>query len=425
MKQIKHSLSWLEVKRLMKITTLQDNLARALRVVRRAVASRATLPITQNILISAEDARVRVAATNLELSITTWLGAQVHQTGAITLPARPLLDIVSTFDDGRVELEVTDNPYGALIETNSELASGDFATRKATLHGAPVDDFPPFPEVDGDKSIRVDAGVLRNALDRVVYAAAADDARPVLTGVKMEVEEDKATFAAADGFRLSVEVAELRESVPEPFEALIPARTMNEVMGLLAGSNGTVQISVGEDAKVARFRIADEVEVITQLISGTYPDFRSLIPDSSDTSVDISVDGVDKLARTAQVIAREGSSILRILANKDDEEAEGRSKGVLNVRANSDEVGNIDGEIPVNIEGADGKIAFNVRFVSDLVGHASGGKSQMDRPRGEDDDDPVPSTIIMQISSPSSPAVFRLSDHPGFTHVVMPMYVQW
>ena len=408
----------------MKITTLQDNLSRALRVVRRAVPSRATLPITQNILISAEDARVRVAATNLELSITTWLGAQVHQTGAITLPARPLLDIVSTFDEGRVELEVTQEPYGAMIETNTELSGGDFATRNAQLRGAPIDDYPPFPEVDGDKSIRVDAGVLLNALDRVVYAAAADDARPVLTGVKMEVEGDKATFAAADGFRLSVEIAQLREAVPEPFEALLPGKTMNEVMGLLSGSTGMVQISVGEDSKVARFRIADEVEVITQLISGTYPDFRSLIPESSDTSVEIPVDGVSKLARTAQVIAREGSSIVRLMANKDDEEAEGSAQGELKVNANSDEVGNIDGKIPVRIEGADGKIAFNVRFVADLVGHASGGKSQMDTARS-DDDDPLPSMIIMQITSPSSPAVFRLSDHPGFTHVVMPMYVQW
>ena len=408
----------------MKITTLQDNLARALRVVRRAVPSRATLPITQNILISAEDARVRVAATNLELSITTWLGAQVHQTGSVTVPARPLLDLVSTFDDGRVELEVTDDPYGAKIETTSELSGGGFASRNANLHGAPVDDYPPFPTVDGDKSVRVDAGVLRNALDRVVYAAAADDARPVLTGIKMEVEGDKATFAAADGFRLSVEVAQLREPADEPFDALVPARTMSEVQGLLQGSTGTVQISVGEDSKVARFRIADEVEVITQLISGTYPDFRSLIPSSTDTTVEISVDGVDKLARTANVIARESSSIVRLITSKGDEEAEGLTAAELIVSASSDEVGQTEGKIPVRVEGKDGKIAFNVRFISDLVTHASGGKSQMD-PNPSDDDDPVPSKILMQISSPSSPAVFKLSDHPGFTHVVMPMYVQW
>lgn len=416
----------------MKITTLQDNLARALRVVRRAVPSRAALPITQNILISAEDSRVRVAATNLELSITTWLGAQVHQTGAITLPARPLLDIVSTFDDGRVELEVTDEPYGAQIETTSELSSGDYATRNAQLHGAPVDDFPPFPEVDGENSIRVDAGVLRAALDRVVYAAAADDARPVLTGVKMEVEGDKATFAAADGFRLSVEVAQLREPVSEPFEALIPAKTLIEVQGLLAGSSGMVQISVGEDAKVARFRIADEVEVISLLISGNYPDFRSLIPEKSDTTVEITVDGIDKVSRTAQVIAREGSSIVRLIADKEgeDEEEEGEKsegfqRGNIQVTSNSEDLGNVLGKIPIRIEGNNGKIAFNVRFISELVSHATGGKSQMDPIRSDDDDEPQSSMILMQITTPSSPAVFRLSEHPGFTHVVMPMYVQW
>lgn len=415
----------------MKITTLQDNLSRALRVVRRAVPSRATLPITQNILISAEDSRVRVAATNLELSITTWLGAQVHQTGAITLPARPLLDIVSTFDDGRVEMEVTDEPYGAMIETNTELDGGDYASRNSQLHGAPVDDFPPFPEVDGDNSIRVDAGVLRAALDRVVFSAAADDARPVLTGVKMEVEGDKATFAAADGFRLSVEVAQLREPVSEPFEALIPAKTLQEVQGLLAGSTGMVQISVGEDAKVARFRIADEVEVITLLISGNYPDFRGLIPESADTTVEIPVDGVEKVARTAQVIAREGSSIVRLMADRhgDEEEgekpAEGMTPGELRVSSSSEDLGTTLGKFPVRIEGAEGKIAFNVRFITELVNHASGGKSQMDPVRSDDDDEYPTSKILMKITTPSSPAVFNLSDHPGFTHVVMPMYVTW
>lgn len=416
----------------MKITTLQDNLARALRVVRRAVPSRAALPITQNILISAEDSRVRVAATNLELSITTWLGAQVHQTGAITLPARPLLDIVSTFDDGRVELEVIDEPYGAEIETNTELDSGDYASRNTKLHGAPVDDFPPFPEVDGDNSIRVDAGVLRAALDRVVFSAAADDARPVLTGVKLEVEGDKATFASADGFRLSSEVAQLREPVSEPFEALIPAKTLVEVQGLLAGSTGMVQISVGEDAKVARFRIADEVEVITLLISGNYPDWRSLIPETSDTTVEISVDGVEKVARTAQVIAREGSSIVRLMADRqgDDSEEdetppEGYTPGELRISSSSEDLGTTLGKFPVRIDGKDGKIAFNVRFITELVNHASGGKSQMDPVRSDDDDEYPTSKIMMKITSPSSPAVFNLSDHPGFTHVVMPMYVQW
>ena len=203
----------------MKITCIQENLARGLRVVNRAVPSRATLPITQNILIEAEDARVKLSATDLELSITTWVGAQIEATGAITLPARTLLDTISSFDMGRVELEVTDEPYGAHIQTTTQSGSGP-ATIDTDLRGAPKDDYPPFPEVSPKHRVRVDSGILRNALDRTVFAAATDDARPVLTGVKMEVEGDKATVAAADGFRLSIESAQLMDTAEEGFDAL-------------------------------------------------------------------------------------------------------------------------------------------------------------------------------------------------------------
>lgn len=410
---------------MMKITTLQDNLVRALRAVRRAVPARPTIPITQNILISAEDSRVRVAATDLELSITTWLGAQVHNVGQVTVPARPLLDLVSTFSDGRVELEVIEEPFGLVIETSTELASGGFASRKTTLRGTPATDYPQFPVVEGDHAVRVESGILRNALERVVFAAAAEDARPVLTGIKMEVKGDKATFAAADGFRLSVEEAQLREPSETEFEALIPRHTMTEVLGLLSGITGMVDISVSEDGKMARFMIADEYEVLTQLVAGTYPDFRSLIPENTDTSVDIHIDGVNMLSRSAAVIARDGSSIVRMHVKKDEEEAEGKVPGELQLTASAEEVGDTEGDAPVQVEGPDGKIAFNVRFIRELVDHATGGASQMYDYSDDDDLDRAKTLMVMQITSPSSPAVFRLPDHPGFTHVVMPMYVQW
>ena len=402
----------------MKITCIQDNLARGLRVVRRAVPSRATLPITQNILIETEDARVKLAATDLELSITTWVSSQIEHTGSITLPARPLLDTISSFNMGRVEIEVTEEPYGAKITTTTERA-GAPVTIDTDLRGAPKDDFPPFPEISPKHRVRVDSGILRNALERVVFAAATDDARPVLTGVKMEVEGDKATFAAADGFRLSIETAQLMEAPEEAFDALIPARALRELAALTAGSAATVEIMVSESGGEAMFRVGDEVEMITQLIAGTYPDYKSLVPQNSDTTMTIPIESVEQVARSMEVIAREGSAIVRMVAN--DAEGQGR----LTVSSNAEDLGNSEGILDIDLEGEDGKIAFNVRFLNDLIQNAQGGTSNPIETTDSSDGTPGPEKIILSITTPSSPAVFRLSSHPGFTHVVMPMYVQW
>lgn len=400
----------------MKITCIQENLARGLRVVNRAVPSRATLPITQNIMIEAEDARLKLSATDLELSIATWVGAQIENIGSITLPARPLLDTISSFDMGRVELEVTDEPYGAQIQTTTQSGSGP-ATIDTALRGAPKEDFPPFPEISPKHRVRVDSGILRNALDRTVFAAATDDARPVLTGVKMEVEGDKATFAAADGFRLSIESAQLMDAAEEDFEALIPARALRELTALMSGTVSPVEIMVSESGGEAMFRIGDDIEMITQLIAGTYPDYKSLVPENSDTTMTIPLEGVAQVARSMSVIAREGSAIVRLVAA--DLEGQGR----LTLSASAEDLGNSEGSLDIDIEGEEGKIAFNVRFLTDLVQHSQGGTSNP----VETDGDGTPGTekLILSITTPSSPAVFRHSSHPGFTHVVMPMYVQW
>ncbi len=399
----------------MKITCIQENLARGLRVVRRAVPSRATLPITQNILIETEDARVKLSATDLELSIATWISGQIDHTGAVTLPARPLLDTVSSFDSGRVQIEVTDEPYGANIQATSQRGDGP-TTIDTSLRGAPKEDFPPFPEISPKHRVRVDAGILRNALDRTVFAAATDDARPVLTGVKMEVEGEMATFAAADGFRLSIETAQLMDSADEPFEALIPGRALSELMSLMAGATSTVEIMVSESGGEAMFRIGDEIEMITQLIAGTYPDYKGLVPQNADTTMTISLEGIERVARTAQVIAREGSAIIRMVAS--DNEGQGR----LTLSASAEDLGNTQGTLDIDLEGDEGKIAFNVRFLTDLVARSQGGTSN---PAETGDRDDGAEKVILSITTPSSPAVFRLSAHPGFTHVVMPMYVQW
>ena len=188
----------------------------------------------------------------------------------------------------------------------------------------------------------------------------------------------------------------------------------------MAGTASTVEIMVSETGGEAMFRIGDEIEMITQLIAGTYPDYKSLVPENTDTTMTISLEGIAHLARSTQVIAREGSAIVRLVAT--DIEGQGR----LTLSASAEDLGNSEGTLDIDLEGEEGKIAFNVRFLNDLVSHSQGGTSNPTETDGSEDGSPSgPEKMILSISTPSSPAVFRLSSHPGFTHVVMPMYVQW
>ena len=179
----------------MRLTSLQENLNRGLGIVGRAVATRTTLPITQHVLLSTDESRLKLSATNLEIAISTWIGAQVEEEGAITVPARLLTEFVSSLGHDSVDLQTTAQGKGVELKC---------ARVEARINGADAHDFPPIPSVEQGIGAQVAPKDLRQAIHQVAFAAATEDSRPVLTGVSMELDGDRLTLAAADGFRLSV-----------------------------------------------------------------------------------------------------------------------------------------------------------------------------------------------------------------------------
>src|SRR5918992_2351804 len=171
----------------MKVTCLQENLAKGLGVVNRAVATRTTLPITQHILLATDGGRLKLSATNMEIALSCWIGAKVESEGTVTLPARFLTPFTDSLPNDRVELAL--QPRGRQVKIQC-------GRNQATIGGMDADDFPPIPTVEGDATIRLEPSVLRKALTQVVFAAATDDSRPVLTGVHTKVENDEVTLAA-------------------------------------------------------------------------------------------------------------------------------------------------------------------------------------------------------------------------------------
>ena len=377
----------------MRLSCLQENLARGLSIVGRAVASRSTLPITQNVLLTTEQSMLKISATNLEIAMTTWVGAQVEEEGSITVPARLLGEFVTSLPPERIDIEVTSQPVGLNIKC---------VRFESNISGTAADDFPPIPTVEDGIAGKIDAGMLREAISRVSFAAATEDSRPVLTGVKTEISGGDFKFAAADGFRLAVYSGKLAEPLAEDIDFLIPSRALNEINRLLGSQQKAVEFMVTPSNSHALFKVED-VEVVSSLIAGNFPNYNQLIPQSHTTRAVLKSDEFLRATRTAAIFARDGSGIIRLQMSGGEEDAPGQ----LMVSARAEELGDNQGEIAANVEGEDSKIAFNSKYLTDVL-DVLGGKD-----------------VALEISSPSSPGVIKPVEGDEYVHVVMPMFVQW
>ena len=377
----------------MQLSCLQENLSRGLAIVGRAVATRTTLPITQNVLLSTDQSRLKLAATNLEIAISTWTGAQVEEEGSITIPARLLTEFINSLPPEPVEITSIAQPKGLALRC---------ARFEAHINGTDAEDFPPIPSVESGVIGKFEPQVLRDAISRVVFAAATEDSRPVLTGIKVEISGDDFTFAAADGFRLAVYKGKLAEPMAEDLDFIIPARTFQEVSRLMGTQESPIEFTVTPSKSQALFRM-ENVEIVSQLVQGTFPNYAQLIPQSYDTRSVVDLEEFSRATKTAAIFARDGSGILRIqMAGGPD-----GSTGRLSISSRAEEVGDNQGEIDARVEGEAAKIAFNSKYLSDVLDVLGKGE------------------VVLETTTPSSPGVLRLLDDEKYIHVVMPMFVQW
>lgn len=377
----------------MQVTCLRENLSRGLSNISRAVAARATLPVTQNVLLESDNGQLKLTATNTEISISTWIGAQMEGDGTVTVPARMLTDFVNSLPGQTVKIEFQTEPVGVVVTCDKF---------NATINGIAAEEFPPIPTVDGGAEVTIPADAFKGALERVVFAAATDDSRPVLTGVKVELAGDSFTLAAADGFRLAVENGKLGESVSDDVGVIVPAKTLAEVERLLGDGSSSVVLSMDANGRSAKFRM-DTSEVVTSLVQGTFPDYEKLIPTSYGTKATIGLASMVQATRAASIFARDGSGIIRVIVGPGESDAPGSVK----VISRAEEVGSNENELDASVEGEETKVAFNSKFLMDVLNVMNG-----------DDFD-------LETTTPSSPGVFRSAKHEGYTHVVMPMFVQW
>lgn len=368
----------------MKLSVMQENLARGLSVVSRAVSTRSTLPVLANVLLRTEDAGLKLTATNLEIGITYWVPGRIETDGAVTVPARLLNDLVGSLPGAeRVDLEVK----GA---DTLHLRCGPFATH---VKGIDADEFPAIQTAGERPTTRINQGLLRRALEETVFAAASDEARPILTGVLARFEGDRLTLAAADNYRIAVKTISTLDPIAET-SVVIPARALHEVVRILADVDDPVEVVLAQARNQVLFHL-EGVDLVSRLIDGQFPNYQQVLPAAHTTRAELDRTELLKAVRPAALIASSSANIVKLAVGVDG------ATGIT-VSANA-EVGDYEGQVDATVEGDGTTIAFNARYLNDVL-------TNVDAER-----------FALELNGPLSPGVFRPVGDDSYVHVVMPV----
>ena len=376
----------------MKVTILQENLARGLGIVSRAVSPRSTLPVLSNVMIATDEGRLRLSATNLEMGITCWIAARIEDEGSTTVPARTFGDLVNTLPGEQVALT---------LDASTQTLNVRSGTSTNDIKGIDAQEFPPAPVPDMEGAVQLNVVDFKEMIHQVAFAASTDEARPVLMGVLVVVEGDQITMAAADGFRLSVRNATLSSPAPEPVNIIIPARALSELARIASDGEENISMVVPKGRGQVVFRVKD-AELTSQLIDGTFPDYQQIIPRSYKSRTLVSTASLLKACKQAEIFAREGSNVARL----DIKAATGEmDPSEVEISAMSEETGKNETIVEATVDGGSVLIAFNVKYLREAL-------EVIRTPN-----------VALETSAANAPGVVRPVGEDGFLHVIMPMHL--
>ena len=329
----------------MKLQVTQENLARALNSVARVANSRGTLPILANVLFKTKNNRLSLAATNLDIAITHYIGAKVKDEGSITVPARLMQDFVSSLPQGVINLE--------LDETKLHISTDQY---QSTVNGIVADDFPTMPAITKGKPWTIPGDLFKKALQQVVFSASNDETRPVLTGVLLQTIDGQLYMAATDSYRLAEKHLGANK---QDIKLLIPASAMQDLLRVIPDDQ---PISITHDDQQALFTAGD-IELVTRLVEGNYPDYRKLIPAKFTTQATLKRADLTNITKVSSLFARESAGSVTI--EVDDKANQ------LSIRSVATQLGENTATAPAKAKGND-SVTLNSRYLLDALGVIDG-----------------------------------------------------
>ena len=380
-------------------SVLQEMFAKALTSVIKAIDARPPLPVLANVLIEAEDSRLRIAASNLQMSITVWIGAKVDRPGTITMPAKTLTDLVGRLSKDRVDLTLDDATSTLTVRCGSTVAP---------IKGIASTEYPPIKASD-EEAVFLPAKTLKSMIVQTAFAAAKEDNRPILTGVYVRVEDDKVTLAAADGYRLAVRHTHTSQAFTGVREFVVPAKTMLEVARLIDDSNAEVSIStpaMQTQGKIVTFRLPN-IDVSSQVLEGRFPDFAAIIPKRHNTRAIINTQDWLKKCQIVEIFSRDDSHSGRLEVSPFRSERNipfdlGADAYVM-MSGRSAERGSANNYVEARVEGERVDMSFDVRFLIEALNVIDA------------------ETVVFEANGAESPGVLKIDGRDDLIIVLMPM----
>lgn len=364
----------------MKASVLKENLSKALSVCGRVVSTRGSLEILSNLMLSTENGRMKISATNLEVGINYWIGGKIEKEGDITIPARLFTDVVNSIISEKIEITVDELDVHIKSEND-----------KLTIKGLPAEDFPIIPTIKDEETFSIEANELKDALNLVNFAAAIDESRPVLSGIYFQIEEDKLTLAATDSYRLAEKVLKLAKKTSKKYEVIVPAKTMIELARVLSDISGEIKIFITDNQILFA---AKDLEFTSRLIEGQFPNYKQIIPEENETKATIPSNEFVGVLKVASLFARESANSVNLYF---------KTKGEIEVKAVSAQVGESNSVIKTEVTGKDGEIAFNAKYIIDALSNIKENK------------------VTFEISGKLNPGTLKPDGSKDYTYIIMPL----
>lgn len=363
----------------MKFSILQQDLLSPLQAVARSVGVRSTLPVLDNILLSADEKKLKIAATNLEIGVIKYVTIESQSPGELTVPAKTLVELVSGLGQNKIS-----------FISEGEVLAVSSGKLKATINGIPASEFPAIPVSSLSGVVFPKEAFLTSS--QILFASAVDEGRPVLTGILTEVSDGKLDFVATDGFRLAHRQFNLPKEKIQ-FKSLIPRRTFEEVLRLMSEEEvDKVDISTSVNQNHIIFKLGSTI-VSSRLIEGQFPNWSKIIPQKIITRALVTKEELLKAIKLAAIFARSEGSIVVLTAKK----------GLLKLESHAKEVGSQENEIEAEVSGEDLQIAFNTKFLLDAISN-------------------TPSLQVMiEFSGALSAALIKPIGVEGLEYIVMPV----
>lgn len=361
----------------MNLQVTQENLNRALGSVSRVANSRGTLPILANVLIKTSSNRLSLAATNLDIAVTHYIGAKVKEEGSITVPARLMQDFVSSLPDGVIDM----NLEGTKLHVTTEQYN-------SVVNGIVADDFPVMPGITDGKKWSIDGAALKKGLQQVVFAASTDETRPVLTGVLFQSTGNKLSLAATDSYRLAEKQI---GSVKEEVRLLVPASAIQDLLRAIGDSDEKVIVT--HDDQQVLFQAGD-IELVTRLVDGKYPDYKKLIPEKFATEARLKRDDFVNVTKVSSLFARESAGSVTI-------EVDEKTKK-LSIRSVASQLGENTATAEAKVSGS-GSITLNSRYLLDGLSALSGDE------------------VVFGFNGKLEPTLLKSPEADDYKHIIMPL----